>query len=138
MNGINYNVAVLKKVALFPTQAGELTLDPLQVTLEATVQSKRNRRSLFDSFFDDPFGRTVQQVITTNQEKITVQSLPDTGKPKGFKGAVGTYKFSVRTDKSRVKTNEAISLKIDLSIKKLNNRNCIATLYYKFISLTKK
>ena len=41
--------------------------------------------------------------------------MPETGKPNNFKGAVGNYKLSARVDKSHVKTNEAISLKINLS-----------------------
>jgi hypothetical protein len=35
INGVNYNVATLKRIALFPSQVGELTLEPMEVTLEA-------------------------------------------------------------------------------------------------------
>jgi len=114
VNGINYNSAVLHKVALFPTQTGKLTIEPMQVSLEAVVQSRRRSRSLFDSFFDDPFGRTVRQVVTTKPVKITVLSLPEQGKPKDFNGAVGDFKFSIRADKSNAEVNEAISLKLKL------------------------
>jgi len=114
INGVNYNVASLKKIALFPTQVGKLTIEPMQVTLEAMVKSRR-QRSLFDSFFDDPFGRTVQKTITSKPLNINVKSLPDQGKPSDFKGAVGNYNFSVSVDKTETQVNDAISLKLRMN-----------------------
>lgn len=114
INGVNYNVATLKKYALFPTQTGELTIEPMRVTLEALVQSRR-RRSLLDSFFDDPFGRTIQKTVTSKPLQIRVNPLPDRQKPDDFKGAVGRYTLSVDTDKIQAEVNEAIALKVTLS-----------------------
>ena len=114
INGINYNVATLNRVALFPTQVGELTIEPMQVTLETLVQTRR-QRSLFDSFFDDPFGRTVQKTISSKPLTIMVKPLPEEGRPIGFNGAVGNYRLSVSADKREALTNEAISLKVVLS-----------------------
>ncbi len=114
VNGIQYNTAVLRRLAIFPTQAGEIELEPMRVSLETVVQAKRSRRSLFDSFFDDPFGRTVQKVVTTKPVKISVKSLPAEGKPKNFSGAVGNFKFSAKVDKHKTNVNQAISLKLDL------------------------
>jgi hypothetical protein len=115
VNGINYNVAVIKKTALFPTQCGELTMEPMQATLEAVVRSKRRSRSLFDSFFDDPFGRTVQKTISSKPVTIKVKPLPKKNKPLSFRGAVGNYNFNVSVDKKEVNANEAISMKIKLN-----------------------
>lgn len=114
VNGVQYNTAVLRRLAIFPTQTGVLELEPMRVSLEAVVQAKRSRRSLFDSFFDDPFGRTVQKVVTTKPIKITVKSLPAAGKPKDFSGAVGNFKFSAKVDKYEAQVNQAISLKLNL------------------------
>lgn len=115
VNGQNYNVAVIRKVALFPTQSGELTIEPMQVTLEALVREQRGRRSLFDSFFDDPFGRTVQKTVVSKSLKINVRPLPETNKPAGFTGAVGNFKFDVSVDKTEARANDAIALKMKLS-----------------------
>jgi len=114
INGINYNVATLKKYALFPTQAGKLVIEPLKVTLEALVRSKR-RRSVFDSFFDDPFGSTVQKKIASKAIEVKINELSKNNQPADFSGAVGKYKLSVMSDKKTAKVNEAISLKIKLS-----------------------
>ena len=114
INGVNYNVATLKRIALFPSQVGELTLEPMEVTLEAVVKN-RNRRSLFDSFFDDPFGRTVQKKIASKPVKINVLPLPAEHKPREFGGAVGNFQFNVSVDKNATEINDAIALKIQLS-----------------------
>lgn len=113
INGINYNVATLRKVALFPTQLGNLSIEPMQVTLEALVKSRR-QRNLFDSFFDDPFGQTIQKTITSKPITTRILPLPQEGKPADFNGAVGSYKFKVTTDKTKAAINEAISLKLEL------------------------
>ncbi len=115
VNGLNYRVATLKKTALFPTQTGTLTLDPMKITVETVVRARRRSRSLFDSFFDDPFGRTVQKSLATKPVKITVLPLPEEDKPADFGGAVGRFRMNVSTDKTSAKVNEAISLKISIS-----------------------
>ncbi|MEJ2544927.1 MAG: BatD family protein [Calditrichaceae bacterium] len=113
VNGIAYNVATIHKIALFPTQVGELTVDPMQIKLEVLVKNQR-RRSFFDSFFDDPFGRTVQKTVTGKPIKINVKPLPVSGKPADFNGAVGDYQFDVSVDKTETTANEAIALKLKL------------------------
>ncbi len=113
INGIAYNVATIYKVALFPTQVGELTVDPMQIKLEVLVKDQR-RRSFFDSFFDDPFGRTVQKTIAGKPVKINVKPVPVAGKPADFNGAVGDYQFDVSVDKTETQTNEAIALQLKL------------------------
>ena len=114
VNGIAYNTAILKKYALFPAQVGRLTLEPVQFLLNVVVKTRSRRRSLFDSFFDDPFGRTVQKVIPTKRVGITVEPLPQAGKPKNFSGAVGRFKYTLDVDKTNTNANEAVSLKLKI------------------------
>ena len=117
VNGVNYNVAVIRKTALFPTRAGKLKIEPITVTLETVVRAKRSRRnSFFDNFFDDPFNtRTVKKTISSKAVTIDVKAPPKENRPADFSGAVGHYKFSVSVDKNSVNVNEAVSLKIKLS-----------------------
>ncbi|MEZ4766295.1 MAG: hypothetical protein R3C26_24830 [Calditrichia bacterium] len=59
INGQQYSVAEVKKLALFPTKSGDLNITPLQLSVD--VVERRRRRdpfSVFDDFFDDPLGRT--------------------------------------------------------------------------------
>ncbi len=133
INGQQYAVAEIKKEALFPQKAGKLIIQPIQVDVVAQMaikQAKKKRGSdpfgndpFFDSFFDDVFsGPQVQQVkrsLTSNSLVINVQSLPSvpngSGKPVDFTGAVGQFNFSTSIDKSSVKADEPITLKITVS-----------------------
>lgn len=114
VNGINYNVATLRKVALFPTQVGKLKLEPMALNVEAIIRSRRSPRSLFDSFFDNG-SRSVRKHVASKAVTINVLPLPEKGKPAGFKGAVGRYKLNVQLDKNKAKVNDAVSLKIKIS-----------------------
>jgi hypothetical protein len=113
INGVSYSKAALKKVALFPTQSGELTIEPMIITLD--VLQRKRVRNLFDSFFDDPFGRTVKKTISSKPVNINVKALPARNKPSDFSGAVGRYTLSVKSDKKRPETNEAVSITVSLT-----------------------
>src|SRR5258707_9481772 len=53
LNGKQYNVAVLKKVALFPQRPGTLEIDPMQVTCVVQVRNKKRSNNPLDQFFND-------------------------------------------------------------------------------------
>ncbi|MEE9448944.1 MAG: BatD family protein, partial [Ignavibacteriaceae bacterium] len=55
VNGKQFRVGVLKKVALFPSQTGKLEVTPFELTVPVQIQRKRSR-NIFDDFFGDPFG----------------------------------------------------------------------------------
>jgi len=113
INGKQYTVATIKKQALFPMTPGKKTIDPLIITCDVRV--RRRSRDPFGDFFSDPFfGRTEKMRVPSNSVIIQVQPLPETGKPDHFSGAVGQYTLKAWVDKSKVKTNEAITYKIKL------------------------
>ncbi|MBN1466016.1 protein BatD [candidate division KSB1 bacterium] len=116
INGVNYVTADIKKVAIFPTSAGEKTIGPMSLQCEVKVQNTQRSRDLFDSFFDDAFfGRTIRKSIESPAVEIDVMSLPSADKPADFAGAVGQYKLNAAIDKTDVETNEAVTLKVTLS-----------------------
>jgi hypothetical protein len=114
INGVTYRVATLRKVALFPTRSGEISIEPMTISLDAVVKQKRRSRSIFDDFFDDPFGRTVKTTVSSQSLTITVKSLPKAGRPAEFDGVVGRYNIALKADKRELKANEAVSLKLSL------------------------
>lgn len=117
IDGKKYSVAILKKAALFPTQLGKLEVTPFELTVPIEIPKKRNPNNIWDSFFDDPFrrGDIYQYNAKSNTVKIDVLPLPEENKPVSFKGAVGKFDFKATIDKSKIKTNEPISLKITIS-----------------------
>ena len=118
INGRQYRVGVLKKVALFPQRAGNLELDPMEVDCVAQLTSRKRSNDVFDQFFNDPFfGNTVNvnRKIRSQPLKISVLPLPAENIPAGFKGAVGKYTMETWLDKREVKANEPATLKIKIS-----------------------
>ena len=116
VNGKQFRVGVLKKVALFPNQSGELSVTPFELNVPVFVQKKKRSNNFFDDFFTDPFGRgeTVDYAAKSNTLKIDVLPLPKEGKPESFNGAVGDFTLNSSIDKSKTKTNEPVSLKVDI------------------------
>ncbi len=117
INGLQYNVAEIKKVALFPSKAGKLTVSPLNMLVEVVVrrQKTRDRFSIFDDFFNDPFGQVVKKKLSSGSLNIDVLPLPDENKPKNFSGLVGDFKVQSLIDKETLQTNEALSYKVKIS-----------------------
>jgi len=117
LNGKQYRSVMIKKTALFATQAGNLKIAPLQVRCAVQVQAKRRSNDPFDQFFNDPF---FQQVQTTNMDvksnplTITVDPLPINA-PSGFSGAIGRFAFYASVDKHSVKAGDPITLKVAVS-----------------------
>jgi hypothetical protein len=115
--GKQYRVGILKKVALFPTQTGDLSVTPFELTVPVVVQKRRRSGNIFDEFFTDPFGRgeTIEYNSKSNTIKINVLPLPSEDKPELFTGSVGDFTLNTSLDKNETKTNEPVSLKIDIS-----------------------
>ncbi|HTY58231.1 MAG TPA: BatD family protein, partial [Bacteroidota bacterium] len=113
VNGKQFRVYVLRRMALFPTQPGNLEIGPME---ENTVVEVRDRRVAdpFDSFFRDPFGRQIKYVIKSEPIKIKVDPLPP-DPPADFKGAVGQFAMSTTVDKKTTRTNEPVDLKVTVS-----------------------
>lgn len=123
IDGVQYTVAEIRKVALFPQRAGNLRIDPLDIEIVARVQNQSQRRRtgdpFFDSFFDDPFfssrSQSVNHNLRSNTINISVKPLPVQGRPAEFSGAVGDFKIIATIDKTEVAANEPIKLKVVIS-----------------------
>jgi hypothetical protein len=116
VNGKQFRVGVLKKVALFPSQTGELSVTPFELDVPVQVQKKKKSNNFFDDFFNDPFGRgeTVNYSAKSNTLKIDVVPLPNERKPESFNGVVGNFTLKSSLNKTKTKTDEPVSLKIDI------------------------
>lgn len=117
IDGKQYKVGLLKRVALFPSQSGKLEVTPFELTIPIQIQKKKNPNNVWDDFFGDPFGRSeiVEYPTKSNTLKVDVIPLPENNKPASFRGAVGNFNFSASIDKQKTKTNEPITLKFDIN-----------------------
>lgn len=110
--GKRYTVSTIERLALFPTSPGKKTIKPLE--LECEVRLRPSRRGLLDSFFSDPFGRSIRYVIKSEPVEIEVLSLPEIGKPTNFTGAVGQFDLRGSIDTTEVATNDVVTLTLEL------------------------
>ena len=122
INGVEYTVADIRKMALFPQKTGKLTIEPMELECVAQVRTQTSRqrsRDPFESFFNDPFFNrgvaNVQKNLVSEPLSIEIKSLPSQGKPMNFSGAVGQFGISSGIDKTELKTNDAITLTYTLS-----------------------
>jgi len=116
IGGKQFRVGVLKKVALFPTQTGSLEVTPFELTVPIEIQKQRNDKSIWDDFFGDPFGRSKIYEFNAKSDvvKIEVEPLPS-GQPNSFNGAVGDFSFEAKLNNTTVKSNEPLTLNINIS-----------------------
>ncbi len=116
--GERYRVAEIKKVALFPTRAGTLSVTPFELNVPIIIRRKRTGNDIFDEFFNDSFfGRTetIEHTARSNTLKINVMPLPSENVPPSFDGAVGNFTFKTEIDKKEAYTNESITLRYTIS-----------------------
>ena len=110
--GQQYTTAVVRRVVLFPAGPGTKTIEPMSI--EASVQVRRQSRSIFDDFFGGGslFGSQVPTVIVSNPVEVEVLPLPVAGRPRSFTGLVGRLNVSASLDRSSVETNDAVTLEL--------------------------
>ena len=139
VNGVPFNVFVIRKTLLFPLQSGELELDPAEVDNQVhfVKLGARKKRAAndpfndplfrdafgggaFDDFFsDDPFATPEYEVVPYKIQspivKVTVKPLPTAGRPASFNGAVGKFTMTAQLDKKELSTDDALTLKVNIA-----------------------
>ncbi|MBR8708549.1 BatD family protein [Bacteroides pyogenes] len=113
-NGRNYSTAVYRQFVLFPQQSGKLFIEPaqFQMTIGKAVQSD----DPFEAFFNG--GSNILEIkknIVTPRISIDVHSLPANNKPANFTGGVGEFSISSSINNEKLKTNDALTVKIVIS-----------------------
>lgn len=113
-NGVPYTTAVIRRVALVPTGAGERTIEPIGVEAQVRVRTGRDP-------FEDFFGRsslfgstTVQTTVLADAVSLDVRPLPP-GAPDPFSGVVGTMEVSAELDRDSVASNDAVTLTVGVA-----------------------
>lgn len=115
IDGVAFDVAPLRQVALFPTRAGIHVIDPLVISCDVPVRPGR-RGSPLDGVFDDAFfGRATRTVVVRSDSiHLEVSGLPEKGRPDGFSGAVGSYSMQVESHPAEVTVGDPVSLRVTI------------------------
>ncbi len=123
VDGVEYEVIEIQK-ALFPLKTGTLEIPAVRVQGNLLFQSTQKRSgSPFESFFDDPFadsffGRRYERrpiEVTSNSVTLQVRSLPETGKPDPFSGAVGDFSLTIDVKPKEVAVGDPITVTMMVS-----------------------
>ncbi len=108
LGGQQYTTKVLKRVALFPQQAGLLQIDPMRLQLGVVEGEDRSTRSFF-------FNRKIRRVmVESSPAAIRVMPLP-ANPPETFTGAVGDYDMNIEAGSRSISTDEVLSLRVSLT-----------------------
>lgn len=106
--GVQYNVAVVKKVALFPQVSGKLEIDPMVLETYARVQVEAPSWNNFFGRYQD-----VEFKFKSNTQTIDVKPLPTAGKTSDFIGFVGDLSMDMTLDKTETETDDPITLSLN-------------------------
>lgn len=108
-NGKDYSMVVLRKVILYPLEAGTKTIEPFKIDLDAEVPTGRR------DWFGEYEMRVIEKSLSTGTQTINVKSLPEKGKPESYSGAVGNFDFNVIPSKTKLKAGESLDLEVSVS-----------------------
>ena len=110
-NGLLYHTIPLKRVAIFPTRPGTLTVDALEVESEVHLPSA-TRSSPFDRLFSLR-GQFQPVEIASEPLGLRITPLPE-GAPSAFSGAVGTWNVTASVNKTDVEVGEPLHIVITI------------------------
>ncbi|OYD17440.1 hypothetical protein CH330_00085 [candidate division WOR-3 bacterium JGI_Cruoil_03_51_56] len=101
--GKQYNAALIKRVALFPTRSGKLKIGVMK--LGGSVV----RRGGFFFNTTEPFEVSSSPII------VNVRPLPDSGRPGSFCGGVGRFALSASLDRDSSIGGQPLNLTVEVS-----------------------
>jgi hypothetical protein len=106
VDGKQYDVALLKKTALFPVSSGEIEIKPMTMNV-GLVQGPRD--------FFDMFGTTQTVKVESKPVTIKVLPLPEEGKPREFTGGVGSFAIKASLDRTETTGSEPVNLTVKVT-----------------------
>lgn len=112
IDGVMYQTGLIKQVILYPQKSGELTINPMELSVVVRERAQGRGRSVFDQFFGGY--QDFKRPVTSNAVTINVKPYPG-GKPSDFSGLTGRLKMKATLDKNTTKSNEAVNLKVTVS-----------------------
>ncbi len=120
-NGRQYQVAEIRRGALYPQETGKLSIAPLKTDVVAIIQTQMQRQrtgTIFDFFIDDPFftptrNEAVVKSLTSNSINVNVKPLPEA--PENFAGGVGQFEIKAKSDLNQLHANEAFTYSVTIS-----------------------
>ena len=101
---------------IVPNRAGELKIPSDYISIGIQMQSsRRSRGSFFSELFDDAFSQRTTKTLSTKEDTLEIQALPQEGKPAKFAGLVGNFKTNANLNVRELKQGETATLTIEIA-----------------------
>jgi hypothetical protein len=110
--GRNYMAIDVKKTLLFPQRSGKITIPQGTMEIVFEVSSGRKMQTLFGP---QDIMTEAKKILRTSPVTVDISPLPQEGKPANFSGAVGAFTFTPSVSAQKVKANDAVTIKLDIS-----------------------
>jgi len=111
-NGRQYRTVVWSQYVMFPQMPGKLKVPAL--TFNGIVLQRNRYVDPFEAFFNGGSGYVeVKKQIVAPAVEIEVDALPQ--RPANFSGGVGRFNVSASLDKTEVKANDPITMRVVVS-----------------------
>ena len=112
LNGRQYRTVTWQQYVMFPQATGKLEIP--SITYDGIVAMQNRNIDPFEAFFNGGSGYIeVKKQIKAPAITIQVDPLPQ--RPANFSGGVGSFNISATIDKTEVKANEPINLRVVVS-----------------------
>jgi hypothetical protein len=125
VNGKEFDVHTVRKVQLYPLQAGNFTIDAMEVRNKVIFSksevNKKAEQEIAEGVFHDysiasDATKTVfENSMNTESVAITVKPSPLENKPADYSGATGNFKLAASLQKKELAKNEEGDLVITIS-----------------------
>ena len=138
VNGRLFNCYLIRKVQLFPLQAGLLSIEPVEIeNIVRMIRAKTGANKETANWLDAVMERIKDAEISSehiieeklllrsDELKVNVLELPEKNKPETFTGAVGNFTMEAALLKNEIAANDNATLRI--SIKGRGNIPMITT-----------
>ncbi len=111
-----YNVWTLKEYLLYPQQAGALSVEPFDMSVNVLFQSRNTSpRNIFDELMGGgPAWDQIRKPLASAPVRIDVREWPG-GAPDSFEGAVGDFGLDVTPPASAMNANTSGTYTLRLS-----------------------
>jgi hypothetical protein len=126
LNGKVYDVHTIRKVQLYPLQAGVFTIDPMEVRnkveFSRSVVNKKTEQQIAEGMLggseEEPANKhaeVFESSMSSEAVTITVRPSPEKNKPALFTGATGNFSISAALVKTELRKNEEAWLEVTVS-----------------------
>jgi len=126
INGKIFDVHTVRKVQLYPLQAGQFTIDPMElsnkVEFSRSEVNKKTEQEIVEGILNNAGNielhnntEVYESSVKTEPVPVIVKPLPAKNKTDSFTAAVGDFSINARLEKNEIDRNEQSRLIISIS-----------------------